>query len=61
MGPTSKKNKNKKEVRCEMVGRTLRGREKREVFNFFSFLGFSQIQGKSSVRIRRDKHGKCST
>ena len=28
---------------------------------FFLILGFSHIQGKPFVRIRRDKHGKCST
>ena len=47
MGPTSKKKiKNQKEVGCEMVGRTLRGREKIEVFNFFFlvfFLRFSSF------------------
>ena len=57
------KKKNQKEVGCEMVGRTLRGREKREVFNFsfqiffFRFSSFcpSEFVGINTESALRDE------
>ena len=65
MGPTPKEKKKKKMQKQNDGNQNGSERERgcRVIFFnfFFLLLGFSQIQGKSSVRIRRDKHGKCST
>ena len=62
--PLEKKKKQNQNIKGEM-GKDVRVTEKRKEFFSFCFYFilrfFSQIQGKPSVRIRRDKHGKCST
>ena len=62
MGPTSKKNENdekQKGIRKDQNG--IRREIERNFLNFFSSSLLSQIHENLSIRIRRDKHGKCST
>ena len=63
MGPITKKKKNtNKQKLKEKAGREIiRPAVEIKIFYFFYFQNFlSQIHEFLTVRIRRDKHGKCS-